>query len=161
MQDEFTMKSLIVLYSYHHKNTEKLAKVFAKVLNAQIETPQQINPEELQEYNLIGFGSGIYGGKHHRFLLDLSDKLPHVINGRAFLFSTCTFKSEVAKNHSVLREKLQSKGFVISGEFGSRGFNTNSFIKNFGGLNKGRPNAEDFNDAELFIQNLKQSLGKI
>ena len=64
------MKSLLVLFSYHHKNTEKIANVFAKVLDAQIEMPQQINPEELQEYSLIGFGSGIYGAKHHRILLD-------------------------------------------------------------------------------------------
>jgi len=55
------MKSLLVLFSYHHNNTEKIAKVFAKVLDAQIKTPQQINPEELQEYSLIGFGSGIDG----------------------------------------------------------------------------------------------------
>lgn len=27
-------KSLIVLFSYHHNNTEKVAKVIAKVLNA-------------------------------------------------------------------------------------------------------------------------------
>jgi len=54
------MKSLLVLFSYHHNNTKKIAKVFAKVLDAQIKTPQQINLEELQEYDLIGFGSGIY-----------------------------------------------------------------------------------------------------
>ncbi|MDH5374946.1 MAG: hypothetical protein OEZ21_09035 [Candidatus Bathyarchaeota archaeon] len=48
------MKSLLVLFSYHHNNTEKIANVFAKVLDAQIKTPQQINPEELQEYSLIG-----------------------------------------------------------------------------------------------------------
>lgn len=53
------MKSLLVLFSYHHNNTEKIASVFAEVLDAEIKTPQQINPEELQEYGLIGFGSGI------------------------------------------------------------------------------------------------------
>jgi len=37
------MKSLLVLYSYHHNNTEKIANVFAKVLDAQIKSPQQIN----------------------------------------------------------------------------------------------------------------------
>ena len=46
---EFPMKTLIVVYSYHHSNTQKVAEVFAKVLDAQIKTPQQINPEELQE----------------------------------------------------------------------------------------------------------------
>ena len=49
------MKSLLILYSYHHHNTEKIAKVFAEVLNAQIKMPEQINPEELQDYDLMGF----------------------------------------------------------------------------------------------------------
>ena len=156
------MKSLLVLFSYHHNNTEKIANVFAKVLDAQIKTPQQINPEELQEYSLIGFGSGIYGAKHHKVLLDLADKLPQVTNRKAFIFSTSALTGEdkVAKDHSLLREKLQSKGFMIVDEFACKGFNTNKFLKYFGGMNKGRPNAEDLKHAEEFAQNLKQNLQK-
>ena len=166
------MKSLLVLFSYHHKNTEKIANVFTKVLDAQIKTPQQINPEELQEYNLIGFGSGIYGAKHHKALLDLADTLPHVTNKNAFIFSTCgapmklmeldraEFTRYVAENHSSLREKLQSKGYMIVDEFSCAGFNTNSINKLWGGTNKGRPNAEDLKHAEEFAQNLKQNLQK-
>jgi len=150
--------SLLVLYSYHHKNTEKIAKVFAKELDAQIKTPQQINPEELQEYNLIGFGSGIYDEKHHKLLLDLADNLPQVTNRKAFIFSTSAMqgKAKVAKDHLLLREKLQTKGYMIVDEFSCKGFNTNSFMKYFGGMNKGRPNAEDLKHAEEFAQNLKQ-----
>jgi flavodoxin len=70
------MNSLLVLFSYHHNNTEKVANVFAEVLDALIKTPQQINPQELHEYSLIGFGSGIYSDKHHKSLFDLVDKLP-------------------------------------------------------------------------------------
>ena len=69
--ENMVMKPLVVVYSYHHNNTEKIAHVFAKVLDAHIKTPQQIHPEELQEYRLIGLGSGIYGAKHHKALLDL------------------------------------------------------------------------------------------
>jgi len=154
------MKSLLVLFSYHHNNTEKIANVFAKVLDAQIKTPQQINPEELQDYSLIGFGSGIYGAKHHKSVLDLADKLPQVTNKKAFLFSTSALTGEkkVAEDHSSLREKLQSKGYMIVDEFQCKGFNTNSFIKFFGGMNKGRPNAKDLKQAEEFAQNLKQSI---
>jgi len=154
------MKSLLVLFSYHHNNTEKVANVFAKVLNAQIKTPQQIHPEELQDYNLIGFGSGIYGEKHHKFLLDLADKLPQITNRKAFIFSTSAIqgKAKVAKDHLLLREKLQSKGYIIVDEFSCKGFNTNSFLKYFGGMNKGRPNAEDLKHADEFAQNLKQNL---
>ena len=52
-------KVLLVLFSYHHKNTAKIADVIGKVLDAEIKTPDQINPEVLQSYSLIGFGSGI------------------------------------------------------------------------------------------------------
>ena len=160
------MKSLLVLFSYHHNNTEKIANVFAKVLDAQIKTPQQINPEELQEYNLIGFGSGIYGEKHYKVLLDLADKLLQVTNRKAFIFSTSGVSREFAIDHSIsdphslLREKLESKGYMIIDEFNCVGFNTNSFLKLFGGINKGRPNAEDLKHAEEFAQNLKQNLEK-
>jgi len=41
-------------------------------------------------------------------------------------------------------------------EFGCRGFNTNSFLRFFGGLNKGRPNAEDLRNAEEFARNVKE-----
>ena len=152
--ETMVMKSLLILFSYHHNNTEKIANVFAKVLDAQIKTPQQVNPEELQEYDLIGFGSGIYSGKHHEYLLDLADKLPQVTNKKAFIFSTSAITGEekVAKDHSLLREKLQSKGYMIVDEFSCKGFNTNSFLKLFGGMNKGRPNAEDLKHAEEFAR---------
>ena len=154
------MKSMLILFSYHHKNTEKIAKVFAKALDAQIRTPQQVSPEELQDYSLVGFGSGIYGEKHHELLLELADTVPQVTNKKAFIFSTSAIMGEtkVAKDHSLLREKLQSKGYTIVEEFACKGYNTNSFLKYFGGMNKGRPNAEDLKNAEEFAQNLKQSL---
>jgi flavodoxin len=161
------MRSLLVLFSYHHKNTEKVAKVIATVLDAEIRTPDRIVPEELQYYDLIGFGSGIYGGRHHEFLLDLADKLSPVTDKKAFLFSTCgvparviegesaRFEEYAMNNHLALRERLRSKGYVIVSEFSCAGHNTNSFLKLFGGLNKGRPNAADLQRAEEFAEHLK------
>jgi len=54
----------------------KLAEVVAKVLDAQMKTPEQINPDDLQQYDLIGFGSGIYAGRYHRTLRKFVDELP-------------------------------------------------------------------------------------
>ncbi len=161
--DVLPMKSLMIVVSYHHKNTEKIAHVFATVLDASIKTPQHINPDELHVYNLIGFGSGIYGEKHHKTLLNLAENLPPVTNKHAFIFSTHGAPSIVGEeyieqNHSALREILQSKGYIIIDEFSCRGFNTNSFLKLFGGINKGRPNLEDLQQAKAFAQNLKQYL---
>ena len=151
------MKSLLVVYSYHHSNTLKVAGVLAKALDAQIKTPQETSPDELQEYSLVGFGSGIYGAQHHEDMLDLADALPPVTNRRAFIFSTSSGLEPLSKNHSLLREKLQSKGYVIVDEFSCKGFNTNSFSRFFGGINRGRPNSEDLKLAEEFAQNLKRA----
>jgi flavodoxin len=150
------MKSIIILYSYHHHSTEKVAKAIAPVLGAEIKLPEDVNPEELREYDLIGFGSGIYDSKHHVSLFELVDRL-EVIDKKVFLFSTAgvSWESKVATDHSALREKLQSKGYVIIDEFQCKGFNTNSFLRLFGGINKGRPNAEDLKNAEEFAENLK------
>jgi flavodoxin len=150
----------MVLVSYHHKNTSKIANAIAQVLDAQIRAPQQVRPEELQEYDLIGFGSGIYDEKNHPDLLDLADKAPSVANGKAFIFSTSGTPFDMSRSefHTPLREKLQSKGYTIVGEFSCAGLNTNSFLKAFGGLNKGRPNAEDLKHAQEFAQNVKQKV---
>ncbi|MHA1614577.1 MAG: flavodoxin family protein, partial [Candidatus Thorarchaeota archaeon] len=137
--------------------TEKIANVFAKVLDAQIQTPRQVSLEEVQGYDLVGFGSGIYGDEHHRTLLDLADKLPQVTDKKAFIFSTSAMmgRDKVASDHSTLRSKLESKGYTIIDEFACKGFNTNSFLKYMGGMNKGKPNAKDLKHAEEFAQKLK------
>jgi flavodoxin len=159
------MRSLVIVLSIHHNNTVKVAEALARVLDAQIKRPQEIEPHELAEYDLVGFGSGIYGEKHHRALFDLVDRLPQANDKKSFIFSTCGIpafgmtEEVVAQNHLRLRERLQSKGYVIVDEFGCVGFNTNSFLKLFGGINKGRPNAQDLERAEEFAQNLKSAEG--
>ncbi|MGY5859011.1 MAG: flavodoxin family protein [Candidatus Thorarchaeota archaeon] len=150
------MKSLLIVFSYHHMNTEKVAKVIAEALDAEIKTPRETEPENLQDYDLVGFGSGIYGEKHHRTLLEFVDDLSVVTERNAFIFSTSAImgKDKVAKDHLALREKLQAKGYTIADEFACKGFNTNSFLKYIGGMNKGRPNADDLKHAEEFAQKL-------
>jgi flavodoxin len=156
------LRSLVVVFSYHHRNTEKIANACANVLGAEVKTPQQVKPEEIAEYDLVGFGSGIYSATFHPSVLDLADRLPHVAGKRAFLFSTYGAPAFIAnrefieKNHQQVREKLQEKGYAIIGEFGCAGWNTNSFLKFFGGLNKGRPNAEDLTNAEVFARDMKE-----
>ena len=132
----------------------------ARVLDSEIKSPQETCPDELSQYDLVGFGSGIDSGKHYSELLDFADLLPQVADKQAFIFSTSGVSNETYKSkiHSLLREKLQSKGYTIVDEFNCKGFNTNSFLKFFGGMNKGRPNDEDLKLAEEFAQRLKQSI---
>jgi flavodoxin len=154
------VKSLVVVFSYHHNNTEKIANSCAQVLGAPVKTPQQVSPGEIAECDLVGFGSGIYGATFDSSVLDLADRLPHAHGKKAFLFSTYGAPAFVAnrefveKNHAQVREKLEAKGYTVIGEFGCAGWNTNSFLKYFGGLNKGKPDAGDLRNAEAFARDM-------
>jgi flavodoxin len=150
------MKTLVICFSYHHKNTAKIALAFAGTLNAEIKTPPEVNLNGLSDFDLIGFGSGIYFGKHHKSLLELADKLPQVTNKKAFIFSTSGRTGNASKFHKQLREKLRAKGFEIAGEFNCAGLDTYGLMKITGGLNKEHPDKDDIKQAEDFAQSLNQ-----
>jgi flavodoxin len=156
------LRSLVVVFSYHHRNTEKIANACAGVLDAEVKTPQQVTPEEIADYDLVGFGSGIYSATFDPSVLELADRLPNAVGKKAFLFSTYGAPAFIAnrefieKNHMQIREKLKAKGYAVIGEFGCAGWNTNSFLKYFGGLNKGKPDAEDIRNAEAFARDMVQ-----
>jgi flavodoxin len=161
-ENTLPVKSLVIVFSYHHGNTEKIAHTMANVLGAEVKTPQQIYPEELQKYDLIGFGSGIYSATFDPSVLALADRLSYAAGKKAFLFSTygapafAVTSGFVENNHRQIREKLQLKGYTVIGEFGCAGWNTNSFLNYFGGLNKGRPDAGDLKNAETFARDMQE-----
>jgi flavodoxin len=154
------MKKLIVYVSVHHNNTEKIARVFANTLEADMKNPEQIDSNSLSVYDLIGFGSGIYFFKHHKSLLEFANRLPQSKNKKVFIFSTSGItKIKVLIRHGPLKTILQSKGFEVIGEFNCAGFDTVGPLRIIGGINKGRPNDEDLKEAEAFAKNLKGKIG--
>ena len=162
LKESLPVKSLVIVFSYHHNNTEKIANVIANVLGAEVKTPQQVYPEELRNYGLIGFGSGIYSATFDPSVLTLADRLSYAAGKKAFLFSTYGAPAFIAnrefveKNHDQIREKLKVKGYEVIGEFGCAGWNTNSFLKYFGGLNKGKPDTGDLKNAEAFARDMME-----
>jgi hypothetical protein len=94
----------------------------------------------------------------HKSILKLANRLRQVNNQKAFIFSASSNFEPLSKNHSTLRKILQVKGYIIIDEFTCAGFNTNSFNKFFGGIYKGRPNGEDFKNAEKFVKNLTKNV---
>ncbi len=145
------MKTLIVYHSFHHGNTAKIAKVFADELNAKMVKTEDKETNNWDEYELIGFGSGIYNGRHHKSILHAVEKLPTVKGKKAFVFST----SGVLRNYNKsLKKMLTTKGFQIVGDFVCKALDTYGPLKLIGGLNKGRPNEEDYQKAREFAQGL-------
>lgn len=162
MTDDAPLKCLVIVFSYHHGNTEKIACAMADVLGAEVMMPLQVFPERLQEYDLIGFGSGIYGGTFGLPILALADRLSFIAGKKCFLFSTygapgfAVDREFTKRNHAEMREKLALKGYTVIGDFSCAGWNTNSFLKYFGGINKGRPDARDLADAEAFARSMME-----
>jgi len=147
------MKTLIICTSVHHQNTRQVATVMAEELGADLVTVDQAQSCPLAEYDLIGFGSGIYFGKHHKILLRFVEALPAVPGQRAFIFSTSGRGGTGL--HAALRELLEDRMFSIADEFSCKGWDTFGPMKLIGGINKGRPDAEDLEKARLFARGLK------
>ena len=59
------MKTAIVYASVHHGNTKKIIDEIAKTNDVELIDATQTVEKDLSEYDLIGFASGVYGGKFH------------------------------------------------------------------------------------------------
>lgn len=145
------MKILLVYKSYHRMNTEKVAKAMAEAAGAALLRVEDAKIGDLDDYDLIGFGSGIYAGKPHRSLLSLIDQLPSA-KKKTFIFSTSGSPKE--EYHRILREKLTAKGYQIVGEFQCPG---QSGFLGFTFANRGRPDERDLQQARAFILGLTKT----
>jgi len=155
------LKTLLIYVSVHHGNTEKVARNMASILDADLVQPKRADAATLEQYDLIGFGSGVYFGKHHASLLDFVDSLPAGRNKKAFVFSTSGLR-KIPFLHDFdrsLKEKLRRKGFDVIAEFSCRGYDTSRAAMILGGINRGRPDARDLRQADDFARRLKDSLG--
>ncbi|MEM3555158.1 MAG: flavodoxin family protein [Candidatus Micrarchaeia archaeon] len=144
------MKSLVVYISVHHGNTKRVAEAIASELGAKLVKADEVEPNSVLKYDLVGFGSGIYIFNYHRSILSLVEKLPKV-KKRAFVFST----SGSGKPQGDLRRRLEEKGFEVVGEFHCKGWDTVGPLKFFGGINKGKPDENDLERAREFARSLK------
>ncbi len=152
------MDAVIFYVSVHQGNTRQVARAMAGPLGAKLVDIQSDEVANIDDYDLLGFGSGIYYGKHHKLLLNFVSELPAAKGKKSFIFSTSGMrKIPLVHNFSRrLRKKLEEKKFEIKGEFSCRGYDTYSLLKHIGDINKNHPNKKDLQKAENFAKNLKQ-----
>lgn len=148
------MKSVVIFQSVHKGNTKKIAEALAGELKAKLVKPGEIDVNNLNDYDLIGFGSGIYFGKHHQDILDLAEKILPTPGKKVFIFSTAGLPQLKFIWHGSLKNKLKEKGFNIVGEFSCAGHDEVGPLKMIGGINKGRPDENDIDKAKQFANSL-------
>lgn len=146
------MKTLMVCVSVHHGSTLKIAQEITRVLGAKLIEPSEFSRENLDDYDMIGFGSGIYDYELSGSILGLIDAIGSLEGKKVFVFSTAG--AIMKKQHNSTKTRLETKNASFVGDFYSRGFNTNSFLKYIGGMNKGRPNADDLKRAQAFAASM-------
>jgi flavodoxin len=155
------MKSLIVCVSISHGNTRRVADRMAEVLDAEVAEPEAVDLGALHEYDLVGFGSGIYFNAVHPRLWGLVRRLPRVDGVRAFTFCTSGGPEVPLVGYSrPIRHQLASKGFDVLDSFSCRGLDTVGPLRLVGGFNKGRPNDRDLDRAAAFAVRLRERIAR-
>lgn len=145
------MDTLITYHSEHHHNTKKIAVAIGQILKAKIIIDSQLKNPDMEPYNLIGFGSGVYNGKFHRNMYEIIKQLKNSKGKKSLVFSTTGSLSYGKRANDLFRKELANKGFKVLGDFTCLGYDTAMGSE---GINHGRPNSQDIENAQKFAQNL-------
>jgi flavodoxin len=150
------MKVILVCKSVSHGNTQRVAEAIGQVLGGRVVAPADIDPAELADYDLVGFGSGIYNMAFHPELRRFIASLPAGRQGKAFVFRTSGVPEPPFRRYvTTLTREIEKKGFDVVDAFGCRGFDTSLPLRLIGGIRKGHPDPTDIAAARAFAENLQ------
>ena len=149
------MRSLIVCVSVSHGNTRRVAEAMAAVLGGPIREPDEVAPNSIASYDLVGFGSGIFGFQHHARLRRFVARLSRVTDTKAFVFATSgTGRIVDLPLRASLDTMLEARGFRVVDRFCCPGYDTWWPLRLIGGIRKGRPDESDLERAAAFARSL-------
>ncbi len=147
------MKIAIIYKSTHHQNTRRVAEAIAATLQATLITVDEAAEFEGKDFDLVGFGSGIYFGRHHQALRHLAETWPS-LPGCSFVFSTAGLPWMASLWHRSLTNALTRRGSKVIGHFCCSGWDTVGPLWLLGGLNRTHPNEQDLARAIRFARSL-------
>ena len=145
------LKILAVVDSTHLGTTMKIAEAMAEAADMTITTVDKAAKYRLSDFDIVGFGSGIYYGKHSAKLISFVKNLDSR-EANTFVFSTSGTGKE--KNNRALEDLLRSRNKTVLGSFCCKGHDQFAVFKLVGGLNKGRPDGRDLENARRFIMSV-------
>jgi flavodoxin len=153
------MRSLIICASVSHGNTRRVADRMAEVLDCEVVQPEAVDVSQITQYDLVGFGSGVYFMAVHPRLWDLVGRLPQVDGMPAFTFFTSGGSELPVLGYSrLIRWRIASKGFRMLDSFACRGFDTAGPLRFLGGVNKGHPDDHDLEAAAGFAAGIREQV---
>lgn len=145
------MKTAIIYYSKHHSNTKKVLDYLCKDNDITLIDAAKSQAQDLSEYELIGFASGIYYSKFHKSVLNFAEN--NLLENKKVLF-IYTYGARKEGYTKAIKDIVSKKSAHILGEFGCFGFNTFGPFKLIGGIAKNHPDTGDLDDALKFFNNV-------
>ena len=153
------MNTLLICRSRSHGNTACVAQAMADVLGAKVVEPSQVDPGTLGDYDVVGFGSGIYGFSFDDELRAFVASLPHVSGRDAFIFATSGAGRVIERPlRTPLATLLRAAGYDVVDTFCCPGFDTWLPLRLVGGMNKGRPDDADLARARAFAEHVRDRI---
>ena len=149
------MKTVICYYSRHHGNTRKVLEAMAEegaVDLVDVTTRQSVR---LEEYDCIGFASGIYGFEFQKAVVEFARQ--YLPQGKPVFF-VYTYGAAKGTGAKALTESAGEKGCPVLGEFSCRGYDTFGPFKLMGGIATGHPDAQDLENARIFFRRIQDSM---
>lgn len=155
------MKTLIIYCSEYKKNTEKIVEIFKEKTSCDLMNVKNFREVNLDNYDLIGFGSGVYVESLSPKLFKIIEKLD-LKDKNVFVFSTSGVGMKYY-NKKLIKVLISTgainKGsFACKGSFEAKEFSNNKIFHIIGKLTKGHPNHKDFKNAENFFVNMIKQL---
>lgn len=148
------MKAAICYYSRHHGNTRKILEAMVQAGDVELIDVTTRQTVWLEDYDCVGFASGVYFGKfHHSVLAFARQYLPA---GKP-VFLVCTYGGEMGNSTRGLEALAAERRCPVLGTFGCKGYDTFGPFRLVGGIAKGCPNEADLERARGFYKKIQEA----
>ena len=150
------MKIAICYYSRHHGNTRKVAEAMALEGGADLIDVTTRQTVRLEEYDCVGFASGIYGFEFHKAVTAFARQ--YLPEGKPVFF-VCTYGALRGAGAKELEGLARERGCPVLGTFGCKGYDTFGPFRLVGGIAKGHPDEQDLKNAREFFREMRDRQG--
>ena len=146
-------KIIVFYYSYSSMSTEKLVKgIQASFPNMEILLLPSEEKNDVSSYDYVGFASGIYAWDFGKPIYEKLEKLQGLEGKKCF--SLCTSTAGYEKYTLYPKDAIEKKGGKFIGWWGCLGKAVFFPLNIFGGVNKVKPDEEDFKKGTEFLKKL-------
>ena len=149
------MKTAICYYSRHHGNTRSVLEAMAQEGETALIDVTARQSVRLEEYDCVGFASGIYGFEMHKAVVEYARQ--YLPQGKPVFF-VYTYGGAKGTGAKAFAELAREKDCPVLGEFSCKGYDTFGPFKLVGGIAKGHPDGRDLENARQFYRNIQSQV---